>query len=271
MRTVIVGMVLLSGLFGGASGQTALSHTEIYQGIYGSHYDPKTKMATWHCPQEEKEAADGCMYEGDSISPINFIKAVQIEDGESIRMYVATSASGHTPDCHACAPMVGLGIFAYRKGHWTVESSGTMRAGAWGQPPPDIEVVQIGPQRYGFMFSMTDGGQGYLETSCQLYGQSGQGIAPLWTGKVWEDNRGAYDPTDKSVQPEHVQVSGAYRFVKEDTKTGYYNLEVLSRGRGFGSGDKLRSQTWSETYRFKGSKYELVRRTEFRELPIAKR
>jgi hypothetical protein len=244
----------------------------MFQGIYGDHYDPKTKIATWHCPQEENKSADGCMFVGDSTSEIELLQSVQIDDGGILRTYVATSANGHQPDCHACAPIIGMAVFSYSDSKWHLDSANpnVTRRGAWAKPP-DATLIRIGPHLYGFMLTLLNGGQGYFTTACTLIAAKEKTANVVWEGIMSEDNSGDYDPTGQYGSKDRIHVTAAYKFNPTNSKSDYYELEMISRGRGYGSSDKLVSQSWVEVYRFKSGKYQLVKRTDYRELVLPKR
>jgi hypothetical protein len=73
-------------------------------------------------------------------------------------------------DCHACSPTIGMAIFAGSDSKWKIEASNQQvtDAGAWGKPPSDIQIVQIGPSRSAVEIKDTGEGQGETTRSLTL-------------------------------------------------------------------------------------------------------
>lgn len=234
--------------------QTVPSNDEIFTALYGSHYNRTTKLATWHCPQEEAIAPDGCMFVGDSTSEINLDQMILINNGGQWKVFVAASAVGRMPNCHACVPLIALGVFVFRDNRWQLESKddGTFRLGAWSKPA-SLEFVKVGPKLYGFMFTNYDGNGGYFATYAELWMPEGKIIREVWRGVLDEDNKGGYDPTGK----EPVHVNAAYRFLSIGN-TNHYELQLISHGYGYGEEQVYHSRNGISTYRFLDGRYQKV-------------
>jgi hypothetical protein len=258
---------------GSANAQINLTHQQAIHAIYGD-YDAATKTSAWSCPQSIGSHPEDCLWGNNELERVSVqvIFSTQIEEGDVFRTYVVTSAipfqlAGDKYDCHACAPEIGIGIFLFKDGDWHVESknSAALAYGAWGEPNDDISVVKIGRSLYALMFTRTDGGQGYLATNSWLLAADKENIETIWQFQDNENNDGAYDPSDKYADQVHASVSAAYRFVITDaTPPDHYDIELISRGF---SEDvrKLKPQNWTEIYRFKAGKYQLVSHREYRE------
>jgi len=238
--------------------QTVPSHDEIFTALYGSHYNRTTKLATWHCPQEEAIAPDKCMFVGDSTAEINLEQMILINNDGQWKAFVAASAVGRLPDCHECAPLIALGVFVFRDNRWQLESKndGTFRWGAWSKPA-SLELVKIGPKLYGFMFTNYDGNGGYFATYADLWVPEGKMIREVWRSILDEDNKGGYDPTGKYGSEQRVHVDTAYRFLPADN-TDYYLLQIISRGNGDGEKGVYHSRSGISTYRFLNGHYQQV-------------
>ena len=240
-----------------ASGQSLPTHDEIFGALYGNHYNPATKLATWHCPQERDLASDNCNFEGDSKSEIDLLQAVLLDTGNTPRTYVVTSAAGGSGGCHACAPLMGFGIFRLQDGRWQLESKNVaIRFGRSGEPG-EVELVKIGSDRYGFMLTNYDGNGGYFGTTALLLTPNGTAIQEAWSGMLDEDNEGAYDPTGKDGPAQRTHVDAAYRFLY-DGDGDHYKFQVISHGFGYGSGSKYHSRTSVVSYHYTSGKYKQI-------------
>jgi hypothetical protein len=238
--------------------QTLPTEEEIFVSLYGSHYNPATKRATWRCPQESDAAPDGCAFVGDSTSVIELLQRVVIDTGESPRAYVITNA-GSPGGCHGCAPLLGFGVFRFRDSRWQLESKNVdmVRFGSSGEPG-NVDLVKIGPDLYGFMLTHYDGNGGYFSTSARLLAPKGNAIPEVWNGILDEDNEGAYDPTDKFAAAERIHVDAAYRFLYNG-ESDHNLFQVISQGYGYGRGSTYHSRNLVQTFRFVNDRYELPR------------
>jgi hypothetical protein len=70
--------------------------------------------------------------------------------------------------CHLCAPVIGMSVFSWSQGKWTMEACNraVTLAGQWGKPPQQVELVQIGPHRTAV--KIIDVGKGNGETTAVL-------------------------------------------------------------------------------------------------------
>jgi hypothetical protein len=238
--------------------QTLPTEEEIFVSLYGGHYNPTTKRATWHCPQESNAAPDGCAFVGDSTSEIELLQRVVIDTGESPRTYVNTNA-GSSGGCHACAPLLGFGVFRFRDNRWQLESKNVdkVRFGGSGEPG-NVDLVKIGPDLYGFMLTHYDGNGGYFSTNALLLAPKGKTIQEAWNGILDEDNEGAYDPTGKDGPAQRAHVDAAYRFLYNGD-SDHYLFQVISHGYGYERGSTYHSRNLVQTYRFVNGRYELPR------------
>jgi hypothetical protein len=251
-----------------ANAQTVLTNTDALQAIYRG-YDPATKTAdgtSWH----EKGA-------GVDRLRVDVILSVQVNTvSGGPRTYVVMSAVPQPSatgkyDCHACAPDIGVGIFVYANSSWRAESSSPSVAslGAWGGPP-DADLVRIGPNLYGVRLTAGDMHQGDVTTFSELLAASGKSVSVIWKIMEREDNTGDYDSTGQSGTSDRSDFRSTYTFIPAAPATDHYQIEVVSRGWGYGLDDSFGSQNWNAIYRFKDGSYQLVKRTDFRELPIVK-
>jgi len=157
--------------------------------LFGN-FDPATQTSISDVPQTMGFNLSGSLFEvGDEIKIRPFWLSPVVEAGTS-KMVLLTYAvplnlqpllQGEEPfTCHACAPLIGAAVFTMTGGKWEHESFAVVvaRAGAWGQPPKSIRVINIGPQRIGIEITDTGTGQGETTMAKRLF-------VP-WAGKVNE-------------------------------------------------------------------------------------
>jgi hypothetical protein len=251
-----------------ANAQAMLTNAAALRAIYGD-YDPATETAKGDHWRGNDDGAERI-----SIETLLF---VQVNSGDpGSRTYVVTSAVPQQTttgkyECHACAPEIGVGIFVFEQGEWKVESKNacTDTIGQSGQPP-DAELVRIGNDLYGVKLSVDDMHMGDATTYSEIVAANDKSVSVVWGLMEQEDNSGDYDPTGRDGSSERINFSSAYRFVPTGPASDHYQIDVVSRGWGYGLDHSYRSQNWNATYRFKGGKYQLVKRIQFRELPATK-
>ena len=73
-------------------------------------------------------------------------------------------------DCHVCSPVIGEAVFTWSGSRWEIDASNQQvtNLGAFGEPPSDIQAVQIGPNRSAVEIRQVDGGQGAHSTALAL-------------------------------------------------------------------------------------------------------
>ena len=141
--------------------------------------------------------------------------------------------------------------------------------GSWGSPPY-LELVNVGPDKYGVFLSKTDGGQGYHWSEKHLLIPLGKTVKEVWSITDEQDDSGAYDPTGVDGPSVAYRSSAGIRFVPvEDDgmeQHPYYDIEVISRGTSSSNkSGRVHSENWTGVYRFRDGKYHLLKRTEFTE------
>jgi len=80
--------------------------------------------------------------------------------------------------CHACAPTIGMAVFTNDGMKWAIEASNkaVTESGGWGEPPTDIQLVEIGHNHHGVQIKDVGGGQGETTAALQI-------LVP-WNGTV---------------------------------------------------------------------------------------
>lgn len=115
------------------------------------------------------------------------------------------------------------------------------------------------------MLTLPYGNAGYLQTSCELLVPASKSIEVVWRGDLGEsETADSYNRETRGPGGTADSVA-AYTFVPRDDESRFYDLEVISRGRGFGQGHQLTARNWNDLYRFRQGKYVLIKRQFFRE------
>ena len=264
--------------------QTPLSQGEALKQMYGN-YDPNTKTATLSCTdgqRDDNEKTHGSWwpcYKDSSVVSVEIILMATVQTWLDPKhkveeAYLVTSAvPAHATlgfDCHSCEPAIGVAQFVWQDQKWKLESAnGTVGFyGSWGAPPY-VDLVAIGPSKYGLLLSVADGGQGYMFGSKWLLAPVGKTVVEAWKIQDEHDNLGAYDPKGIDGPSIRYRSAAAIRFscIFDDSCTNgndYFDIEVISRGMDQnGPKRSLNAQNWTDVYQLKDGKYKLVRHQEF--------
>ena len=258
--------------------QEPFSRVEALKQIY-SQYDAKKETAQWVCTKEQarEPTHEGwhCDKEDETVS----VSVELITEVQKGTIYLVTSAKPvNFPDnyeCHACAPAIGVGVFAWKGQHWVLESANAAVGfyGGWGSPPW-IELVQVGPEKHGLLLSDSDMGGGFASSGKALLTPLGKTVSEVWRIQDEQDDDGAYDPTDEYSPKVRYKSSAAFRFYATNLDNGsladYYDIEVISRGNSSKDLVHLKPENWTEIYRFKDGKYKLLSHKDFIENPKPK-
>jgi len=273
MKTLILFLMCL-GAISALQAQEAFSRDEALKQIY-SQYDAENKTAQWVCTkgQEQDKPHEGwlCWKEYATVS-VSVELIAEVQEGTT---YLVTSAKpANFPDnyeCHACAPAIGVGVFAWKGQHWVLKSANPAVGfyGGWGSPPR-IELVQVGPEKHGVLLSDSDIGGGFATSGKVLLMPLDRTVAEVWRIEDEQDDFGAYDPTDKFAPQASYRSSAAFIFYAINMDDGgiadYYDIEVISRGNSSKDLIHLKPENWTEIYRFKDGKYRLLRHRDFIEV-----
>jgi hypothetical protein len=273
MKKLIL-LLMLPGAVAALHAQQPMSRDEALKQVY-SQYDAGKETAQWVCTkgQEHEPIHEGwlCQKEYATVSVSVLLMAEVQEEGKEKVYLVSSAKPANFPgnyECHACAPVIGVGVFLWQDQHWTLQSANSAVGlyGEWGSPP-QIELVQIGPYKYGLLLSIDSMGQGYASSTKILLASQDKSVSEIWRIEDEQDDEGAYDPTDKFAVHLLYRSSAAIRFYATNQENGslanYYDIEVISRGTSSKDNVHSRPENWTEIYRFKEGKYNLLRHRNF--------
>jgi hypothetical protein len=111
-------------------------------------------------------------YEDDVAFVEALFDVAYVEDGVDKHVVIATLTprprSQHS--CHACAPLLGGAVFRASGSSWEIEAAGRIigRGHAWYGTASSLELVRIGPGRYGLVHRIEDVSGGYENKSIEL-------------------------------------------------------------------------------------------------------
>ena len=280
MDTNRVAKLALSLVFMCAGAVTAaqepLSQDEVLRQIY-SNYDAKTKTAQWVCTEGQKRkigTQEGWWCNAQDLAvTVELLQMSLVWEGNAAKTYAVASAKPPKDyDCHSCEPAVGVGVFVWKDLRWVLESANPA-VGFYGEfgSPPSVDLINAGPDKYGVILSTGFGGQGYYSSRKALILPCGSTASEVWSIDDEEDNYGAYDPSGENGPKVRYRSWAALRFTPSEDERGqfreFYDLEVSSRGLDRrGPKASLRSENWTETYRFSDGKYKLISHKDFLEV-----
>lgn len=172
----------------------------------------------------------------------------------------AVPSNDDTYECHLCAPVIGMSVFSWSGGKWTMDASNraVTFAGEWGKPPRHVELVQIGSHRTAV--KIIDVGKGNGETTAIL------DILVPWNHTVKlglqrtiaDDDKGLCDPTGLPCYQNHRTIS----FAPHDDPE-YFDIELKLSGTDLPLNDstphgRSRKVSGLEIFRFDNGTYRQV-------------
>lgn len=250
----------IASLRGQSKVQPGIDVAEAMNAIYGN-YDAGKRVSTTSLPKEKGSfPAPG----DQQMIARPFFHAFSTDVGRKAFILVtyAVPTKGSF-DCHACAPMIGMAVFSQKGSKWAVEDSNraVTMSGGWGEPPTDVRLVQVGPDRCAVR--ITDVGDGQGETTSVL-----QLLIP-WKGTVnlglervvSDDDKGGCEPDGGlPCYANHRTVS----FIRND-HLDYYDLQLKLVGTDLPVSEahvsmQARKVSGLETLEFVGGRYVQVSR-----------
>lgn len=196
-------------------------------------------------------------YTTDVISwTVNVILAEPYEEVGRHKLAVLTEWTGFErgdyEGCRTCGGGLGGGIFVQSGNTWLVETKSISNTvdyiGSWGHAL-DGHLVQIGPNKYGFMFFPYTGGQRGTNVDLNLYAEVAGQIKPIaFFNGFLESYSGFPDQYWPPLGHESV-----YQF-KPGKNPSYYDLYIDTTGACNGEA-WLQATCGLRVYTFNGSEY----------------
>jgi hypothetical protein len=129
--------------------------------------------------------------------------------------------------CHMCAPEVDGAIFTRVDDRWLLDvvQEGFAKLGYFGVAP-EAELVQIGPDRFGYLFYFTGGSTGLTYTDAYLVAFFGEHFDVLLNERTRFDNSQACEP---DFAFECWGYTSTLEFIQGENAT-YYDPHLVTSG-----------------------------------------
>jgi hypothetical protein len=165
--------------------------------------------------------------------------------------------------CHACAPVIGMAVFSKNGDKWTmVASNKTVTfAGGFGKVPADIQLLQIGPERYAVKIVDVGTGQGETTTVMQLLVPWRDTVNLALERIIADDNKGGCDRSEGLP----CYANYCTLTMHSNLNVEYFDLELDLKGTDFPISDndpisQIRNVHGSEVLKFESGQYVRVSR-----------
>jgi hypothetical protein len=220
------------------------------------NFDPYTKSALSRVP--EGAASDPNFAHKDEIRARPFFVQDATENGvHKYFMLTWAKPAGQPFDCKGCAPLISAAVLVPGEGGWKIESIGraVLAFGDYGKPP-EAQLVQIGPQNYGFLLRVT---------SSQEKTTTAEALLVPWQQSVEEAMRTVVADTNQGDCGGAYPCFGNWRALKfaPGTNPDYYDISLTLSGTDMSAKPPYRIQKVSgaERLRFENGKYVHVERS----------
>jgi len=154
--------------------------------------------------------------------------------------------------CHACSPVTGAVIFAFKDGTWQpiYDQSQVTDLGNFGQPPT-ARVRNLGPAKPAIEFELTGMAQGYAGSSLTFVAEINQKLREVLMVATGASNEAADLPPDQTFNWQAtVQVT-------DTIHDGFADIVVKCSGtKATEDGEKILPYSETATYRFTGEAYK---------------
>jgi hypothetical protein len=226
--------------------------------FYGN-YDAEKRTSVVSLPMD-KSSLPGPGEEEMTVKPLFH---AYTSDGGAQNFMLVTYAVPPEYGCHACAPIIGMAAYSQKGSMWTMDASNRAItiAGGWGEPPKDIQLVQVGPNHHAVQIIDVDGGQGETATVMKLLVQWNDTVSLGLERIIADDDKGMCNPNGGlPCCANHRTVT----FITDD-KVEYYGLTLELVGTDLPTSDAATSEparkvSGLETLKFENGKYIQVSR-----------
>lgn len=172
----------------------------------------------------------------------------------------AVPTNDDTYQCHLCAPVIGVSVFIWSGGKWTMDASNraVTFAGEWGKPPRHVELVQIGSHRSAVKIVDTGKGNGETTAVLDMLVPWNHTIKLGLQRTIADNDKGLCDPTGLPCYQNHRTIS----FTPHDDAE-YFDIELKLTGTDLPLNNptpqnRSRKVSGLEIFRFANGIYSLV-------------
>ncbi|MCI0658545.1 MAG: hypothetical protein L0170_15950, partial [Acidobacteria bacterium] len=173
-------------------------------------------------------------------------------EGGSKKLLFVTASAPRNFDCHGCAPLVSVAVFAQEAGKWKIETteSALTTSGAWGKTG-EFKLEKIGPEKHALVVKSAFSAQGENSEMAFFYAREGNRFKQVMQMQVHGDNGGNCGP---GMQPCY-DFTSTYE-VKPGGAGEYYNVIVSTTGTKINNKGKPAPAKKREIYVFRNGEYK---------------
>jgi hypothetical protein len=226
--------------------------------FYGN-YDVREQTSITRLPKNTTSLPDP----GDEQMTVRVLFKSFVGEPFARRLFLLTYAipsNDETYECHLCAPVIGMSVFNWNGGKWTMDASNRAitLAGEWGKPPRHIELVQIGSNLTGVKIVDVSKGNGETTALLDILVPWNHTVKLGLQRTIADDDKGLCDPTGLPCYQNHRTIN----FVRYDDAE-YFDIELKLTGTDLPLNDsnpqsKSRKVSGLEIFRFDNGTYRLV-------------
>ncbi len=197
-----------------------------------------------------------------TVTPLFHTLSVNEDAQKFVLVTYAVPKSDEQYYCHACAPTLGMAVFAKKGSSWTLTASNraVTDAGEFGKPPKDVELVEIGTNHHAVQIKdILEGGQ--TTTVLLILAPWNDTINLGLERIIRDDDKGMCDPRGLPCYENHRTVT-----FSRNSNVDYFDLELRLTGTDLPASDTPRVWTarkvsGSEVLKFENGKYVQVSRS----------
>jgi hypothetical protein len=189
-----------------------------------------------------------------ALSTVKVLVAAPFTENHVDKYALVISQENAWGDCYSCPLPVRAAIFARQGQTWVAEWRGDSELGFAGHAPTG-QLVQIGPDRYGFAFIDTQTSSGYALRDFELFAVMGGYLADILSVPNYTESM--KEPSQPWAGWEYIS---DYQFVPGEN-ADYYDLRVTTKGSKVDGGQVVPADasvlyTWQKDRGYRGAGYE---------------
>lgn len=281
---ILFGTILLSGLFGLVLVSSSLAQPTSKPCFKGEfeprralelvlgNLAPENKDVVWDLAEylarrsdKNKTLEGGGSFKTSKLSITAPDKVLSFNRGGTLKTILLTGTKpydspGKSYDdqmysCSACAPLLGAQLWSHQGTEWCLEAEDraiTRMGGAGWLAYERVQVVRVGPEKWGVLFEDDMGKGGYAPIRTTIIIPYSNGFSVAFDDITAEDNLGSGCEPNKNC----YKYTGRIDFVP-GTNPKYYDLRITTSGTKLDNKDRKISWNRKFTYGFSDGKYIL--------------
>jgi hypothetical protein len=232
----------------------------IFMRLIFGNYDPRTRTSRWMHPP--KAAVEALGFDRQPFLVSRYGGGFPFVQGGERKLLIWTWSGVAGPfDCHACAPLISVTVFAQSAGRWRIEGSepGLGASGAWGRPG-SVKLEKVGADAYAVVTESGFTGQGETSSLATVYVMQPGGRFRLAIHLDTHGDNGGNCDFDRSGDVPYAcfDYTATYSFRPHPAQP-YYDLVVTTTGTRIGENGKVVSAKGTQVYAYRDGEYKPVR------------